>query len=633
MAYRVNPFLERRSERGTTDQEFVRLFSPKVLEALSGQNCLAPGLHLFKSPPGGGKTTILRCLTPSALRSFWEDRVAQNESFDALATLGALDDEGPQVLGVMLSCAAGYADLPPGASAINDAVFRALFDCRVVLRTVRAVMDLVGNGSDATIEDLTISYSDRLGEPLSIPQFEVVQDLVLWAEGREREILDRVEDAGEYAFADVRFDAVLWLQSVTFSYRGKTILQRRLLMIDDVHKLRRHQRDVLVDELAVLRPSIPIWLAARSIAFADEFLSQGSRVGRDIHDHALDDLWTPQAFSQFGANVLERRFEQQSEVPRAEFASYLSETVDPDVLRDAFSRAVEVFDYRTSSLRNNIRYSDWITSIPAGVENPELETVINVFAVYVLIARDLGNRQLSLELSPLSEEELRARDNSQVRAAAELFAHRELRLPYYFGLQRLLTMATGNIEELLALAASLYDGMRAKQAIRPSQRPMLSPADQEKRLSAAIEKRANFIPSSHREGRRALRLLDSIGAFCRERTYLANAPYAPGVTGVRLSVSEKLRLEGSEGGLVKEEALLKRVLAECVAENLLVTKDSQASTSRDAGTVFYLSRSLCAHHDLPLQYGGWQEVTTSRLVEWMERGYQPTRTLDLGVLE
>jgi len=51
------------------------------------------------------------------------------------------------------------------------------------------------------------------------------------------------------------------------------------------------------------------------------------------------------------------------------------------------------------------------------------------------------------------------------------------------------------------------------------------------------------------------------------------------------------------------------------AENLLVCKESRPSTSRDGGTVFYLTELLCAVYGL-LKYGGWQEVTIRRLFEW-----------------
>src|SRR5580692_7088150 len=117
MPYRANPFLERMSER-TSDQEFVRLFSPKILERLE-EDAFEGAVHMFRSPPGGGKTTLLRAFTPSALRAFWNTRGVQemNESYQRLVAFQILrEPDGPQVLGAFLSCASGYADLPPGAT-------------------------------------------------------------------------------------------------------------------------------------------------------------------------------------------------------------------------------------------------------------------------------------------------------------------------------------------------------------------------------------------------------------------------------------------------------------------------------------------------------------------------------------
>jgi hypothetical protein len=79
--------------------------------------------------------------------------------------------------------------------------------------------------------------------------------------------------------------------------------------------------------------------------------------------------------------------------------------------------------------------------------------------------------------------------------------------------------------------------------------------------------------------------------------------------------------------------VLSRVLFECVAENLLVTRESSPSTNREGGTVFYLNRTLCLQYGLPLQYGGWQETSVQKLVEWMEVGLQSTRSLSLEVAQ
>jgi hypothetical protein len=187
-------------------------------------------------------------------------------------------------------------------------------------------------------------------------------------------------------------------------------------------------------------------------------------------------------------------------------------------------------------------------------------------------------------------------------------------------------MATSNVEELLSLAATLYDGLRAKQILRRTEL-VLSPQEQEKLLKESAKRKRDFIPKNHTEGNRGQRLLDAIGSYCRERTFLPNAPYAPGVTGVRLSTSELHKL--NSGRLGELGGTLKKVLAECAAENLLASRPSAASTSRDSGTVFYLNRTLCAYYDLPLQTGGWQDVDADKLIEWMERGRIPSKLQSL----
>ena len=89
MAYNVNPFLERRSKRNTSDQEFALVFSPKILEKIP-DGVFKSGVHIYRSAPGGGKTTILRAFTPSVLRSFWRAKGSNElkESFPLFVEKG-----------------------------------------------------------------------------------------------------------------------------------------------------------------------------------------------------------------------------------------------------------------------------------------------------------------------------------------------------------------------------------------------------------------------------------------------------------------------------------------------------------------------------------------------------------------
>jgi hypothetical protein len=634
MTYRPNPFMERMSERTTSDQDFVRLFSPKILERLS-EDAFDATVHIFRSPPGAGKTTLLRALTPAALTAFWNARRSpdMNDSYQGLVARGVLDEhDGPRLLGVFLSCASGYADLPPGASAAQEGLFRALLDCRVVLRSLRSLALLLGLQSLEQLDSLKLEYEDTVADLKHIPLVRSGLELIHWAEQRERDVYSQLDSLLAAPALEipghVRLESVLWLHGVHFIRNGRRLTFRRLLMIDDLHKLRRKQRSMLVAELVELRAPIPVWLAERSIALGDELLSQGSRQGRDIRHYPLEEIWgtgKQHQFSAFGQNVLDRRLELQNLIPQGAFSQYLRTHFRPDELGEPLREGVERLSRDLQPYQSNARYSDWLAHATSHMTASTVESLRELYATRILLARDQAKRQMALELGPLPTDELSERDTSQIQAAADIFMHDELKIPHYFGIDRLCAMATSNVEELLALAAALYEGLQAKRVLRKPDLP-LSPAEQEKLLRTSAKRKREFIPKNHTAGTRAQRLLDAIGSFCRDRTFLPTAPYAPGVTGVRLSHPELGRLASEQGAKAEPRASLRLILSECVAENLLVARPSSASTSRDGGVIFYLNRTLCTYYGLPLQMGGWQDVDVEELIEWSQAGTPSRQT-------
>jgi hypothetical protein len=628
MAYRANPYLERMSER-TSDQEFVRVFSPRILERLA-DNAFEGAVHVFRSPPGGGKTTLLRAFTPTALKAFWNARSADeiDESYQGLLSRGVFDSHaGPQLLGVFLSCASGYADLPPGAAAAQEGLFRALLNCRIVLRALRSLSLLADPSADQPQDDIKISYEDSATDLRSIPLLDTASALSQWAEQRERNVyaqLDSVRRDNIEAMQDPRLDGLLWLQNVRFSHLGKVLAPKRLLMIDDLHRLRRSQRGLLIREMTELRPSIPVWLAERSIALGDELLSQGAREGRDLREYRMEELWgnaksgggqTVATFTQ----ILDRRLHIQNIIPTGTIAQYLSDQLLPRDVDKQFRDAMALFRRESQRLSSNMRYKEWLARGEILSEAPSSKAIGELLSLLILVARDEARRQFALQLEPLPPEELDQRDSSQVQGAAEIMANEAFALPYYYGIDRLCAMATNNVEELLSLAAALYEGLRAKLVLRRANL-VLSAFEQEKLLRAVAKRKRDFIPKAHTEGTRAARLLDAIGSFCREKTFQPTAPYAPGVTGIRFSQSELAKIRREQHGANDAINVLRKVIAESVAENLLVARESAASASRESGTVFYLNRTLCVHYGLPLQYGGWQDVSMQDAIEWMEQG-------------
>jgi hypothetical protein len=626
MAYRANPYLERMSER-TSDQEFVRLFSPRIIERLP-EDAFDGAVHVFRSPPGGGKTTLLRAFTPAALKAFWNARSVDeiDESYQRLLARGIFDQQaGPQCLGVFLSCASGYTDLPPGAATAQEGLFRALLNCRIVLRALRSLSSLVNVPVDQPLDQIVLEYDESSRDLKSIPALKSPEKLLRWAEQRERNVyaqLDLVGNRQSETILDPRLDGLLWLQSVRFRFDGRLVAPNRLLMIDDLHRLRKSQRALLIREATELRPSIPVWLAERNIALGDELLSQGVREGRDLREYPMDELWSNskgniQNFTTF-SQILDRRLHIQNAIPPGTLSQYLrDQLVTGDVVKQ-IQLAIDHFERVNRRLSSNPRYEHWLARGREIARIPSSDMIRDLFSILILISRDEAKKQLALELEPLPKQELDQRDSSQVAAAAEIMANEELGVPYYFGIERICAMATNNVEELLSLAAALYDGLRAKLVLRRVELN-LSPSEQEKLLRAAARRKREFIPKSHTEGTRASNLLDAFGSFCREKTFQSTAPYAPGVTGVRFSRSELIKLRPTHGTKSDPFSTLRRVLSESVAENLLTVRDSAASSSRESGTVFYLNRTLCVHYGLPLQYGGWQDISVQEAVDWMER--------------
>jgi hypothetical protein len=174
----------------TSDQEFVRLFSPRILERLP-DDAFDGAVHIFRSPPGGGKTTLLRAFTPTALRAFWNARSVDeiDESYQRLLSRGVFDSRaGPQLLGVFLSCASGYADLPPGAAAAQEGLFRALLNCRIVLRALRSLSLLASSQGDQLLDQIDLAYDDLAADLRAIPTLSNAGELSRWAEQSERSV-------------------------------------------------------------------------------------------------------------------------------------------------------------------------------------------------------------------------------------------------------------------------------------------------------------------------------------------------------------------------------------------------------------------------------------------------------------
>lgn len=632
MAIGTNPFYKRASEQTTDDQEFIHLFSPDVLDRLSSDHFQGK-VTILRSPPGGGKTSLLRVLTPGVLKALCTTTHEDlRDCVRALSALGLTTAHGPNYLTVNLSCATGYADLPPSLRPdVAAGTFRALINSRIVQRTLVAAVELLDLKEISRLSQVELAIPQTI-VLTHIPTVSNAHELYDWATRTERTIyadLDRLgPDTGSQKQMHATFESLRWLSNVTIHYKGKERPWKRMLTLDDIHRLQRSQRELLLDELTSMRLPIPVWLAERTIALtAEEMLSQGVREGRDYLELNLHSEWrdtrSKKVFSDFVRSVVERRVRGDS-VVHGSFESCLRDSLNEPEQADSVTEAVQKLRQDlTGALtdRMQLRYQEWlsITETESAQQAIPLEQAIAWQKLAIRISRDQRKKQFELELLPLNTEELEAGDSSGLRAAAERLLTKRYGLPYYYGMDRLIQLATNNIEEFLGMSAQLYERLAAKHTLNlPTQ---ISAADQDRLITEHAKKRFDSIRRAHTHGDRAQSLLRAIGSFCRERTYEPNAPYQPGVTGVAITMQDlhTLRL-ATKKGEQPTYLELAQVIRECVAENLMDIR----SGVKQGGTewcVFYISRLMGSVFDLPPHYGGWQGVTLGQMNQWMAGGY------------
>jgi len=88
-----------------------------------------------------------------------------------------------------------------------------------------------------------------------------------------------------------------------------------------------------------------------------------------------------------------------------------------------------------------------------------------------------------------------------------------------------------------------------------------------------------------------------------------------------------------DNGLLPEDAMF--ISAELVMGFLSsddnIVREDVIDYSINEDSIFYLNRTLCAHYNLPLQKGGWQDIRIEQMIEWMEYSRKPKKTISMEI--
>ena len=232
-------------------------------------------------------------------------------TYDALCESNALDEGEPKLLGVMVAFTTEYREL--GEIDVGNSLFRELLNARIVIATVRAVLERSNRTYPEGLNTIQVRW--RPDTNTTIPAEATGQDLYKWASAIERGFYERLDELGEDhnkpPSGHTRLDALTWFAQAEIIDAEVLISAKRVLLLDDLQLLSNTQRNSLRDLLANARAPCGIWVAERLEALSHrEMLGEGALQSRDYQGIIqLESRWArrPKPYAKFVSQVANLR--------------------------------------------------------------------------------------------------------------------------------------------------------------------------------------------------------------------------------------------------------------------------------------------------------------------------------------
>ncbi|WP_422653307.1 hypothetical protein [Desulfitobacterium sp.] len=624
----------RSSEHIDSDSTFIRLFCPEGLDLLP-QNKLWERVQIIRSAPGGGKTTLLRAFTPNVLNTLYESQSNEDYKmlFNKMKQLDVITEDGPNLLGIVLSCSRNYATLEDlDCNPVQkERLLYALLNARIILATLRNVLILKKMNYPNDLHRITFEINiDAFPADIETPC--TGRQLYEWARSVEKSVSDIMDRFGPIERKPIQgHDTLFSLEMITpdhISIDGNPLKCRVLIMFDDVHQLSLNQRRKLIQTVIEARPVVSVWLAERLEALApDELLASGVIAGREYERPInMEEYWRNvhnKRFEKAMIDIADRRARSARDIPIVSFDACLQESLDGAKWNQVFQQTIDTCEKRIMDKKGNSKkYDDWIRS--KEIEEGTLrQQAIGWRTLEILIERDLNKSQLSFDFDNiLSLDELEHRDNSSAQAAAELYLAEEFNIPYYYGISRVTSIASYNIEQFLDFSGELFEEIIASTLLKRQQ--SLDPSRQEAIQKKVAQQRWDDIIRRIPNGRGVQNFLLAIKDLANEEWDKGTASYGGGggITGIGITMVDRDKMVKSDSNY--QHAMYKNlntILSLCISNHLLEVTLGLKQGGK-SWMILYLNRWLCLQFGLPLQYGGWKSIKPKELINWVDKGYR-----------
>ena len=619
-----NPFRIRASQRSVNDEEFVKLFGSGAFEVMREIESPWDGLVFLRSAPGGGKTTLLRLLTPRPLEL--TRRLIENpqvrSTHDGLLKNGAVSAGGSEILGTMVVFTTEYREL--AAHDRGNSLFRELLNSRIVIAVLRALLERSERVYPRDLDTIYVEWEPESGA--TIPAQADGRELFQWASTIEDGFYGRMDDLGDPGPAQgghARLDGLTWFSKAVITDVNGPVTSKRVLLLDEVQRLSREQRSSLIEYLTNARENCGIWVAERLEALNHrELLSEGALEQRDYEKVIqLERRWTGargRTYAKFVEQIANLRAAKAEGFAERDFYSWIAE-------EDDFARWGPKYEEACAEIRRRIeqragdgeRFRAWIEAA-ARFEGTPWERALRWRKTEVVVEKDIRQAQAELPFLALPEEQFDV-GAARIERAAEHFLRTEIGAPVYFGREALAGVSSWNVDQYLEVAGELFAEIAAKFSGPRDQPNALTTDRQDAIIRGVAKQRWDGLVRRLPQGTAARQLLLAIERYCREQTFRPTAPYAPGVTGIAITMAERAVLIDSPDEKISHLAKLRDILTSLVAHNLLIPTLDHQQGGRPV-VVFYLNRLLCVQFGLPLGRGGWRHKALDELNAWLRRG-------------
>lgn len=617
----LNPFALRTTENIDSDELFLKLFAVEPIRKLQEQ-CDADKLWQFvtfiQSPPGFGKTSLLRVFSPSVLKKIESRNQDVRDVHDAMRRLGVKEGKLIKKCAVYLLTRSDYALLDDEelySKAEQNSLFLGLLNVRFAIATIKTLMILSGVAFDDIDK---IQYCppkvDVISAGLDFPKGQCnCKDLFRWAATKETAIykaINSFERDGADVLACNSLFVLPLIQAHYFSYMGKPLCEEFIFQLDDAHKLTYSQRKTLEKVVIATRLNVTLWIAERLDNLIPNELLETDRQERDFQVVELDKY-----------NDNSHGFDRMVKLIASRRSAY--SVVGIDLMTMLSNSDTEVWDkeYRSGAIRylQQIKRSQEINSYQNLVDAVEAMDDLKDRAYYARALLMYVNRQSekvdTMRLFPYERDELTILLSDTLKLAEEIVPV-ELKIPKYYGEKSLINVSNVNVEQFLDFSAAIYSRMSAKKITSP-----LDYALTAKEQDEVIRERAKeFFSRVHKmpHGDEMRHFLEGVISFCKKETLTDSYSYRT-VSGFSINDCYGNRNHDCANRWYKDNnnGHLREILRTCIAYNLLTIRLEEQGKKGQVWPVFYLNRALCVCAGIPLNYGGWRKLKIDQIKGWL----------------